>query len=371
MVVFVILAAYLASSSHDAYEASGAQRGVFLVIMYAALFLGGYFIAQSDRWAIGILKTVVIMTVWQAILTVIEWWEGAAVTIAWPIWGMLGLDTAGVVRGDQFRLTGLFRPQGAAAHPIVASSLAAITVLIIIALLVEEDRPRVRRWLLVALLPVLLSVFLVNSRTGFVILVVGALLFVILKARWLPRLLPLAVVGLIGIGIAGILSPDSLRSSLDLFWRASEDSSVTVRIDRLGSVPELIAQNPIFGPGWLTNDPTVLLFDNTWILSLIEMGIVGTAAILVFITSTIGRMWTARSAAVGVESVLVLSGITAGAALMISGFTFDAFAFDQFLPATILLLGMGLAGADRVVRRTRASAKSRPSTIESVRDGSP
>ena len=213
-----------------------------------------------------------------------------------------------------------------------------------------------KRWLLIALLPMLLSVFLVNSRTGFVILVLGVVIILVMQARWLPRLLPLAVVGMIGVGIAGALSPDSLRSSLDLFWRASEDSSVTVRIDRLASVPELVAQNPVFGPGWLTNDPKVLLFDNTWILSMIELGVVGTALILLFMGSTLGRMWTARRGSTGVESVLIMCGFTAGAALFISGFTFDTFAFDQFLPATILLMGMGLSGADRALRRTRASA---------------
>jgi O-antigen ligase len=185
-----------------------------------------------------------------------------------------------------------------------------------------------------------------------VILVVGVLTIVAVRARWLPRLLPLAIVGAVGIGIAAALSPGSLRSSLDLFWRAGEDSSVTVRLDRLGSVPELIAENPIFGPGWFTTDPHVLLFDNTWILSLVEFGVVGTAAIVVFMLSTMGRMWTVRHIARGTESILIMCGMAAGAGLFVSGFTFDVFAFAQFLPIVILMMGMGLAGADRAVRRS-------------------
>jgi O-antigen ligase len=352
VVLIVILAAFLASPGHDEYQAAGAQRGVFLAVLYATLFLAGYFVAETDRWAIGIVKVIVVMTVFQAILTIIEWREGAAVVIRWPIWQMMGLVSAAVTRGDQFRPSGLFRPQGTAAHPIVASALAALAILIIISMLIEEGRPRLKRWLLAASLPILLSVFLVNTRTGFVILVVGVLTIVAVRARWLPRLLPLAIVGAVGIGIAAALSPGSLRSSLDLFWRAGEDSSVTVRLDRLGSVPELIAENPIFGPGWFTTDPHVLLFDNTWILSLVEFGVVGTAAIVVFMLSTMGRMWTVRHIARGTESILIMCGMAAGAGLFVSGFTFDVFAFAQFLPIVILMMGMGLAGADRAVRRS-------------------
>jgi O-antigen ligase len=337
--------------------------------MYATLFLAGYFVAETDRWAIGILKVIIGMTVFQAILTVMEWREGAAVVIRWPIWQMMGLASAAVARGDQFRPSGLFRPQGTAAHPIVASALAALAILIIISMLIEDDRPRLRRWLLAASLPILLSVFLVNTRTGFVILLVGMLAIVAVRARWLPRLLPLAIVGAAGIGIAAALSPGSLRSSLDLFWRAGEDSSVTVRLDRPGSVPDLIAENPVFGSGWLTNDPHVLLFDNTWILSLVELGIVGTAVVMIFMLSTIGRMRTARHSATGTESILIMCGIAAGAGLFVSGFTFDAFAFAQFLPIVVLLMGMGLAGADRVVRRSISDEIDPTSLIETQTGG--
>jgi O-antigen ligase len=358
MALVIVLAPFIASPTHNAYEADGAERGLFLLVIYIGLFLAAYFVSHWDRRARGLLSAVVIMTTWQALLTILESRMSAASAIAWPIWGFLGLEPAAVARGEQFRPSGLFRPQGTSPHPIVASALVAICVLIVVAIILDENQRSRRRWLFASLAPLAISLLVVNTRTGFVILLAGTLVVIALQARRLPRLIPLAIAGMIAMGFAVVLAPSGLRATLDLFWNAGKDSSVNVRVDRLSAVPDLIAENPILGAGWLTNDPHVHLFDNTWILTLVELGIVGTAVVLVFLVASFVRMSSMRGYATPIEMTLILSGTFAASALIVSGLTFDVLAFDQFLPTCVLLLGMGLAGADRAARRRERDERS-------------
>jgi O-antigen ligase len=329
---------------------------LILLILYTALFLTTYWVSLQPRAAVFLLRLLVLLTVWQSFLVFYEWRGGSGLVNSWPIWSWMGLATDVVQRGEDYRISGLFRPKATAPHPIVMSCLLAIGILVAVVLLIREDSVRRRVLLGLSLLPMTIAMMLVDARSGYVVLGIGTIAVLVLQARNLPRFMPLGLAAMMAMGVAAVMFPSAARSTLNLFWNAGNDGSVLVRVDRLNSLPELIAQNPILGPGWLTNDPRVLLFDNTYSLGLIELGIVGLTLFVLFIVTAVARMVRARRFAVDAELTLILVGVVGGTSILSAGATFDALAFDQFFPTSILLLAVGLAGADRALRRAKASA---------------
>jgi hypothetical protein len=359
LLLVVTVAPFIASEGFNAYQSDGAERGLFDFTIYAVLLLSVYQVAQRTGAAILLVKVTVAMTIWQSLLIFYEWLAGAAVVVSWPFWGWFGLTADVVDRTADYRPGALFRPKGTTPHPIVMSSLLAVAILLTVILILDETDNRKRMMLGAGIVPMVLAMMVVDARTGFVILLTGGIAVVALQARRIPRFLPMGLAGMVAFGAATVISPGSARSTLDLFWKAGADNSVTLRTNRLSSLPGLVAENPILGPGWLTNDPRVLLWDNTYSLGLIELGILGMVVYLVFLVSSIVRMvGSRRLVRDDQERTLLFAGIVGGLALLFGGATFDALAFDQFLPTCLLLLGVGLATADRVLRRRRAALRS-------------
>jgi O-antigen ligase len=267
----------------SSFQIDGAERAMVLLAIYTGLFLAGYWVARWERTGSTLLKVVVALSTWQALLAFYEWQAGTDLVASWGIWSMIGLGTDSVARGGNLRASGLFRPSATTAHPIVLSGLIATAIAVAAILYLRETSPKSRRRMLMAMAPLAVGLLVVNARTGFVVMVVVTLAIVASQLRRLPRFLPLAVAAMMAFTVGGILSPDAVRSSLNLFWNASEDNSVNVRVERLADLPDLISQEPVLGSGWLTNDPKVYLFDNAYTHALLELGIVGTALLLLFL----------------------------------------------------------------------------------------
>jgi len=355
LMLVVAFTPFWRSLDFTSYQAEGAERGLMLFALYATLFLAAYWIAGMHGWGLRLLRVIVAMTSWQALLALYEWRAGQDVVVFWPVWPLMGLATDTVQRAANFRIDGLFRASSTAPHPIVMSALMAVAIVLVLVLFIDEPESRKRRWLLASLVPMAAGMMVVNARTGFVVLLVGGIAVVASQVRRLPRFIPLALVAMMVFGIGTILSPSAARSTLNMFWNAREDNSVNERVDRLDELPDLIAEQPLIADGWLTNDPKVNLFDNTYSLTLLELGVIGTAILLIFVISCLVRMISMRRHLAASEISLVFAGIVGGFALLSAGFTFDALAFDQFLPTCILLLGIGLGAADRAARRIRTA----------------
>ncbi len=355
LLLVVVFAPFRLSLSFDAYQAAGAERGLMLFALYTGLFLSAYWIAGWRGWGLRMLRVVVVMTTWQALLAMYEWRAGQDVVSNWRIWSMAGLAVDSIQRAANYRVSGLFRPTSTAPHPIIMSGVAAIAIILVALMFIDEERPARRRWLMASLAPLAIAMMVVDARTGFVVLLVSGFAVVALQVRRLPHFIPLALVAMLVFGAAAVMSPSAARSTLNLFWNASDDGSVTARVDRLDDLPDLVAEQPVVGRGWLTNDPLVYLFDNTYSLTLLELGVLGTVMFLTFMISSLARMISMRRHATSSESLLMFAGIVAGFALLAGGATFDALAFDQFLPTCVLLLAMGLSAADSAVRRHRAA----------------
>jgi O-antigen ligase len=90
--------------------------------------------------------------------------------------------------------------------------------------------------------------------------------------------------------------PHMLAALRNLFLNASSDISVTGRIDRYPAAFTLYAQAPWLGRGFKTLIPQqYLLLDNQYLVTLIEMGVVGVIALLLVMLVPIMMVWTARS----------------------------------------------------------------------------
>src|SRR5690606_11408588 len=66
----------------------------------------------------------------------------------------------------------------------------------------------------------------------------------------------------------------------------------------------------------------------------------------------IGRCWSAYTRARTYDKPLIFAGVAAGIALLTGGITFDAWTFDQFLPTSLILMGLGTGTARTVEART-------------------
>ena len=71
-----------------------------------------------------------------------------------------------------------------------------------------------------------------------------------------------------------------------------------------------------------------------------------------------------------VDSPVLIAGVAGGVALLVGMATFDALKFHQFFPTTLVLLALGLATADRILRKashsSRDAAAARPEERASI-----
>lgn len=199
------------------------------------------------------------------------------------------------------------------------------------------------------------------SRSAIVGLIVGFLVSVPLLGRR-QRWAILALGALSALAVA-FLMPGIAGTVLHLFASGSSDPSTKSRTNALARAPEFMASSPIIGAGFGTFLPRYYIFDNQWVLLLVEIGILGTAA---FAALLICGIWSARRAGRAFADPLskLLSTAVAGStiALGVNYATFDALSFP--MSAGLLFLGLGLSAA--LLRISRAPHES-ASMAESVR----
>jgi O-antigen ligase len=131
---------------------------------------------------------------------------------------------------------------------------------------------------------------------------------------------------------------------LGLFTNIGGDQGVTSRTESYGVAVAYIAQSPWFGRGIGTFLPTYRIFDNQYLLSLVEIGVVGVVTLLIMIMTALWCTFQAnrRSGATSVRqmSVGLAASVATGAVCLA---LFDGFSFPM-MPGLWFLM-IGLAGA--------------------------
>ncbi len=244
---------------------------------------------------------------------------------------------------------GFTRANATAAHPIELGVILAVLAPLGLHLTVLRGR----LWIAVPTAAMIVAIPTTLARSGFIALAIG-LLCVMPAWTWLERLTVLAVMGALGL-LAVVLRPGLGEGIVDLFTQAGTDDSVLGRTSDYGAIGGYLNDSPLFGSGMGTFLPSrFIILDNQFLLTLIDMGIVGLLALFILVG-------TAVSTALGIylDSTNFRLSRSAGAlaasviALVVSLSFFDALSFDMVTGVMWLLIG--LAGATWRIARTHHS----------------
>lgn len=348
------------------FQANGAERGLFRLVVFTGLFLASYHIGFRLSRARALVGWVLGATAAQAALALYEFVTAKPVEALTSLALSLGLEfDAKGLRPEQLdidrRVTGEIRAATTAPHPIVLSAIVAVGLLVAACWILYSHRGRARRGAVAALVLTTLALPLANSRTAFFILGISALPLLLLLVRSWPRLIPLTLGGLVAAAASFAVSPGTPRLILNSFTNPSQDENTQVRVERFALLPEMIERRPVLGAGYLSHDPAIQIFDNAYNLALVELGIVGLALVVLFFLTALNWCRKAFQRCTDpAEALVPLVGVIAGLALLAGGMTFDAWTFDQFLPTCLILLGVGSGRAVVILRRPDSGRRLGP-----------
>ena len=238
------------------------------------------------------------------------------------------------------------RGAGTAIHPLefVTVLIGLLPMAIICGVtrgfLGKNSKAGVLWWLPAALIA--LSCVISVSRSA----IIGLLVAGVVSLPAVPRRQRRAAVtiGVIGLGVVAVVVPGLFRTIFNLFVGASEDSSTQSRTDALARVPEFMSSSPLVGAGFGTFLPRYYIFDNQWVMLLVELGVLGTAAFGGLILATIWSALQARRGATSSQQAMLAQALVASLVALATSYSlFDALAFP--MSAGLLYLVAGLSAA--------------------------
>lgn len=269
-----------------------------------------------------------------ATLGLFQFFTGISVINLISIPGLSSIGGSGVdERG------GFVRAVATAMHPLEYATVLSMLLPLCLTLAVFDRRKSgLVRWYPVVAISVcsMLSV----SRSA---LIGAAAVFLILLPTW-PRPLRQGVGIMMGFGFAAmyVAVPGMAGTILGLF--SGSDTSVSSRTGSYGAASEFLAVSPIFGRGLGTFLPSYHIFDNQYLLLVIETGILGLVGFLALLVVTMYGVLRSRAkfsdAVVRGLGMAIFAALVAGA--LLSAF-FDSLSFPQ--AGSLIFLMIGVAGA--------------------------
>jgi O-antigen ligase len=331
-----ILAAYAAAMGRalPGLEANGADRGLILMLGWIGVaLLAADGIPSLDRLE-SVRRRLVAGGGFIAVLGAVQFFTGfdLAGHLAFP-----GLTTStsytSVLQREEFN-----RPMATATHPIEFGVVLAMLLPLALhgAIHAEEGR-RFRAWLPVGLIMVVLPMTVSRSAVlGMV--VVGLVVLPVWPAMW--RVWALLAVGLLSVALRAVV-PGLIGTLTGLVSSIGSDSSTVTRTNDYAVIGEAVAERPWFGQGFGTYLPqTYRILDNQYLLTLVESGLFGLAALLAVLVS--GWVLARRSRKASADPVTrhLAQCLAASMAVAMASFaTFDAFSFPMAANLTFLCLG--------------------------------
>ena len=248
------------------------------------------------------------------------------------------------------------RATGTASHPLEFA--VAIVGLLPIALGAaatrgfDDDAQSPRPWWWIGPILILVTSLVAISRSaiiGLAIALLGSMTFLPRRYRW----------GIVAVGAAALVAitlfvPGLFSTLIYLFTGASNDSSTLSRTDALARVPGYLSVSPIFGVGFGTFLPRYYIFDNQFVLLLIELGVLG---VLAFASIVLAALWsTIRAGRVSnrPETIRFSRILAASLVSIVVLFAFfDALSFP--IAAGLFFLVVGLCASIRTIGQSDAA----------------
>ncbi|MGP3917547.1 O-antigen ligase family protein [Nonomuraea sp. 10N515B] len=344
--IYLYLVAYLASYAHAAisYLEPRALSLADHIAVIAVAFVGIALLAcdgVSSRERVDlVLKTVVVC--------------GAIIGVIGGIQYLLTFDPTQFmnlpgtrVRSDVPAIVernGLNRAASTTSHPIefgVVSSMILPIALHYAFTAKQRGASAMRWWLCCALIGA--GMVFSASRSPILGLAVAGLVLLI---GWPSRRRVRAIIGLLGfLVIVRIAVPGVLGTITGLFSNLSSDDSVRWRTADYTIALDAIRANPLLGQGHGTwYPPYDVVFDNQYLLTAVEGGILGVAT---FVALFVTGIWSAlRARSLTSDMTTRDLGLSLAAALvvpLVGSATFDLNAFET--TSGIAFLFLGLSGA--------------------------
>lgn len=259
--------------------------------------------------------------------------------------------------GDLLNRSGYTRPSGTALHPIEFGAI--LTTILPLAITRARHSPhghRIRGAVCVFLIG--LGIVVSGSRSAILCALVG---MAVLAAVWSARTRLLAgVATFLLLAVVAVTIPGMTGNIVKLFTGLSADGSVQSRTGSYDLVGEFVARAPMLGRGYSTFLPSYRILDNSYLLLLVEVGIVGLTAFLFVLGAAYACARASSKAAkdqAGREQGQALAAAVAAASV---GFgTYDGLSFPT--ATGILFLVIGLAGASWRLDRTNTDLTHRSS----------
>lgn len=267
-----------------------------------------------------------------------------------------GLSMAG---GIQER-AGVIRSSGTAIHPLeYATAITAALPLVIAAAISRGFRSKRSHgglwyWLPVGLIST--SALVAVSRSaiiGFAVAVISMIPAVPAKFRATAIAASSAVALVIFAATPGLLS-----ATMRLFSGAALDPSTQSRTTGLERIPEFMSTSPVIGSGFGIFLPRYYVFDNQWVLIMIEVGVLGLLSFLAFFVAGI---WSARRSRHSGNADIRLLGHALAASLFTIAILFAFFDGLSFpIAGGMLFLLAGLCGSVHTVVAADAVSEASP-----------
>jgi O-antigen ligase len=300
-------------------------------------FLGVALVAASGIHTFGrlltLLRRMVVLTGVVALMGVIEFVTETPLAASIPTPGLHGDGAGGAGMRGEF-----LRPAATALHPLEYAMTLSIAFPMAL-MLALRSRGRARVVMLVCAALIAMSLILAGSRSAILGLVIGTVpVLFVLGGR--ERIVAL-IAGAGAVAAVYVTVPGMIGTLRNLFQSVGSDSSVLSRTASLSIFDALLPVSPWVGRGLGTFLPAYQIFDNQFILFILELGVVGTAAFLLLYLVAIvcvARCRTAPPVISGIAAALAASCIVA---VTLSAF-FDSFAFPKAFG--LLALAPGLCG---------------------------
>ncbi|MET8156574.1 O-antigen ligase family protein [Sphaerisporangium sp. NPDC005289] len=331
-----VLASYVAAATRplSGDEVNAADLGLVLVAGWAGIALvTADGISTMDRLET-LRHRIVMGASFPAFVAMIQFFTGIEVTQYLALPGLVEKGSAVL-----FEREGFFRPAGTATHPIeLGVVLAAVLPLALHgAIYCRIPEQRRKRWMMVALIAGALPMSV--SRSAILgLFVVMVVLLPTWPSEW--RLRAILIFGAAAI-VMRVLIPGLIGTVLNLVSVIGSDENSTTRTGDYDAVVEAVTQRPLFGQGFATYLPRIYrVIDNQYLMSSLETGLVGLAALIIFLLTGWILARQARKAAADPETRHLAQCFAASVAVAIFGFgTFDAFSFPMITNVMFLLVG--------------------------------